>query len=142
MSCNTPQVIEERILCAKICTEKFNDTPESMFRFEDFVLYDDSQYFDSGDISFRQVKWRLYTEDYLIYEFGFGDYYDIIQELSNGSTYSEFNLGNKNEDILAFIESLPNTIVPNGTKFTIYIDIKDNTGIESQNISNKYCFTK
>ena len=125
-----------------MCTDKFNDTPISEFKFDNFVLVDDSKYFDTGDISFRQLRWRLYTEGYFIYDFGFGEYYNSIPELTNGSTYGELNLGSMNADILAFIESLPNTIVPNGTQFTIYIDVKDNTGIESQNISNKYCFTK
>ena len=142
MSCNTPQIIEERIICAVVCTDKFNETPVSAFKFEDFVLFDNSQFFDKGNISFRQVRWSLYTEGFLIYDFGFGGYLDVVPELANGSTYSEFDLGNKNTDILAYIESLPNTIVPKGTKFTLYIDVKDNTGIESQNISNKYCFTK
>jgi hypothetical protein len=142
MSCNTPQIVEERIICAKICTEKFNDTPISEFKFENYVLYDNSEYFDNGDISYRQIRWRLYIEDFLILDFGYGGYLENIVELGNGSTFSELKLGIKNTDILAYIESLPNTIVPVGTKFTLYLDVKDNTGIESQNISNKYCFTK
>ena len=142
ITCNTPIEIEERILCAKICTERFNDNPIARFRFSDFVLIDDSTYFDKGDVSFRQIRWRIYVDDSLIYDFDFGGYFDTVPELSNGSIYSELDLGNKNTDILAFIESLPNTIVPNGTKFTIYVDVRDNMGIENENLSNKYCFTK
>lgn len=142
MSCNTPEQIEERILCAKICKEKFNDNPIASFEYDNFILSDSSTYFDNGNVPNRQVRWRIYTEGFLVYEFGFGNYNDNIVELGNGSTYGELILGNKNVDILAFIESQPSTIVLKGTKFTTYIDVKDDSGIESQNISNKYCFTK
>lgn len=142
MSCNNPQIIEERIICAKICQEKFNDNPIASFSFENFVLSDDSQYFDTGGFDNREVKWSLYSDEYLIYDFGYGKYYDSVSELSNGSTYSRLILGDLNVDMIGFVESLPNTIVPDDTKFTLYIEVKDNTGISSTNISNKYCFTK
>lgn len=142
MSCNDPQEIQETILCAKICTVKFNDNPIAKFSYDGFILSDDSEYFDTGDVSLREVRWSVYSDGSLIYDFEFGGYFDVIPELSNSSIYKSLILGDKNVDILTFIESLPNTIVPVGTKFIIYVDIRDTMGIENNNISNKYCFTK
>jgi hypothetical protein len=140
-TCNTPQVITETILCAKTCTVKWNDAPVAKFSFDNYVISDDSQYFDSENLSQRQMRWALYCGDALIYEFGFGNHSDSITELSNGSTYSQMNLGLNNIDILNFVESIPSTIVPLKTKFRLYLDVKDDSGIESENISNVYYFT-
>lgn len=142
INCNTPLVVKERIICSEICAVKFNDNPVAKFSFDNFVISDDSEYFDGVSASDRQVKWAIYSGGDLVYNFGFGDYFDSVPELSNGSIYSQLILGDGNTDILAFVESLPSTAVPAGTKLTIYIEVKDDTNIQSENISNKYCFTK
>ena len=141
MSCNSPQTIETNISCAKFCTTKFNDAPIAELTYNSYVLSDSSVYYDINSIADRQVRWSLYVEDTLIYDFGFNYYYNTITELSNGSTYDELNLGVQNGDIKTFIETLPNTIIPTNTTFVIFIDVKDDTGIENTNISNKYYFT-
>lgn len=141
MSCNNPQTVTQTIICAKACTVKFNEEPVAKFFYEDFILSDDSQYFDKGSVAQRQVRWQIYTGDYLVYDFGFGNYFEEIPELTNGSVYSVLSLGLQNQDMLDFITSLPDTLIPDETKFTIYIEVKDNTGIKSTNLSNKYCFS-
>lgn len=142
MSCNTPVIITEKIVCAKTCTNKFNETPIAKFEFSGYTLNDDSDYFDSGNVSTREVRWTIYCDGFLIYDFDYGYYLDGIPELSNGSTYNSLIMGELNIDVISFLETLPNTIIPVGTKFTLYLDVKDNTGVISQNISNKYCFNK
>lgn len=141
MSCNNPQTITERIICAKTCTEKMNDSPIAKLSFSGTTVYDSSQYFDSGNVSQRQIRWKIYTEEILVYEFGYNDYNLVIPELGNGSTYGLLNLGLNNQDILTFLQSLPNTIIPNDTEFKIYIDVADSTDVISQNISNVFIFT-
>lgn len=141
MSCNNPIIIEEKIVCAVTCATKFNQNPNAKFRFLNFVLYDDSEYFDTSNESNRQIRWLLYVGDTLIYDFGFGNYFDEIPEFSNGSTYNEFNMGIYNTDMLAFLQSLPNTIVSSDITLTLLMDVKDSTGIQNTNLSNKYNFT-
>ena len=140
MSCNRELIITNRILCAKACTTPLNELPIAALAFSGTTLYDNSTYFDSYVNHY--IRWVVYNEDTLIYDFDFNNSEDFVLELSNGSTYKQMNLGVSNGDILSFLESLPNTIIPIGTKFTIYIEVSDSTGLINNNISNKYCFSK
>lgn len=142
MSCNISQIVTERIVCAKTCTVRFNDVPVAILGFTGTTLSNESEYYDGGVTTSREVRWTIYVDNFLIYDFGYGNYGDNVAELGNGSIYNEMNLGVNNQDILAFIESLPNTIVPEGTKFTMYLDVTDNTGVMSVNESNIFTFSK
>lgn len=142
MNCNSIVTVTDTLICAKACTVKFNEQPLAVLGFTGTTLSDESEYFDKGDISGRQVRWTIYIGDYLFYDFGYNGYFDVVPELANGSIYSTLDLGISNADILAFIEGQQNVIVPEGTKFTMFIEVEDNTGIVSDNVSNKYCFSK
>lgn len=133
--------IEERIICAKPCLTKFNESPIAKFSFEDFVISDASEYFDSDLVSNRQVRWKVYVGDYFFYDFGW-HYYNEVNPLGNGSTYGEMFLGDKNIDILAYLSSLPSIFINKGQKLCMRLDVRDDSGIESLNVSNTYCFIK
>lgn len=140
MNCNTPQTITEKILCAKVCYNKIT-YPVAKLLFKDWVLFDDSTYYD-GDITNRQIGWLVYVNDVLYKEIGYGLSNEIIPFFGNGSTYGNIFLGVNNQDFYNYIESFPNTQIPIGTKFTIFIQVIDSNGYSNQNISNKYTFTR
>src|SRR5574343_1190707 len=139
MSCKTPQTITQTILCAKVCYKKMTN-PTAKMLFNSWSLNDDSTYFD--DNSNRQAAWFIYTENMLFKEIEYGGINDIIPDMTNGSTYGSLILGLNNSDILSYLESIPNTQIPSGTKFTIFIEVKDSNGLLNENLSNKYVFTK
>lgn len=140
MSCNNQITITERILCAKECAVKFNNTPIPSFTFTGETLVDDSLYFDGIDTG-REAKWIVYVDDELVYEFGYGLLTDNISEFTNGSTYGAFITGTNGENIINFLNTLPNTEVNNGITFRVELNITDSTGIENEIESNKYYFT-
>ena len=142
MSCNTPITVVERIICARLCTERFNDTPVAVLNFSGITLSDDSLYYDSGVTASREIRWGVYVGNTLIYDFGFNGANDTITELGNGSTYGSIDMGVNNQDMIYFLDNLPNTIIPIGTTFSMYIEVRDDTGVMSQNISNVFMFTK
>jgi hypothetical protein len=134
--------ITERVICAKACTKRFNDTPLAKFSFSDFILSDDSLYYDDDNISERQIRWKVYVGSYFFYDFGWNNLLDTVTGYPVVTTYNELNLGINNSYILSFLNSLESVIIPFGTKLCIRLDVKDSSGIESTNISNTYCFTK
>ena len=142
MSRCTQPIVNDKIICAKVCYQQFNDNPLAKFLFNDYVLSDDSTYYDNGIDSLREVRWKVYVGNYFFYDFGWNNVNDIVLVLGNGSTYGQLDLGFQNQDIIALFESLPSTQVPVGTKFCIQLDVRDNSGVESNNISNTYCFIK
>ncbi len=125
-----------------MCYQQFNDNPLAKFSFDNYVLSDDSTYYDNGIDSLREIRWKVYVGNYFFYDFGWNNVNDIVLALGNGSTYGQLDLGFQNQDIIALFESLPSTQVPVGTKFCIQLDVRDNSGVESNNISNTYCFIK
>jgi len=141
MRCKNITIIDT-IICAKACTYKFNESPVAKFSFENYVLSDDSTYFDGDLSSLRQINWKVYVDEYLVYDFGWNFIHDIVIPLGNGSTYGQLNLGILNQDILSMLEALPSTIIAEGTVLDIFLDVKDDSGIMNQNISNKYKFIK
>lgn len=141
MSCNNQPTITETIICAKACTVRLNDSPTAKLSYSGSTLSDDSTYFD-GNATGRLIRWKVYTSSYFFYDFGWNLQTDIVPELSNGSSYEQMDLGVNNSTILTYFESLPNTIIPNGTQFEILMDVKDSMGVENTNESNKYKFTK
>jgi hypothetical protein len=134
--------ITETIVCAKTCFQKMNESPVAKFSFENYVLSDDSTYFDDGNIVSREIRWKVYVDNYFFYDFGWHAQDEVVVPLANGSTYGELNLGLLNQDIFTLLSAEPSTIIPVGTKLSIQLDVKDSMGVESQNISNTYCFTK
>lgn len=141
MICQTTQNSDYKVTCSKFC-EKFNTAPIAKAHFDSFLLVDVSTYYDDGSDENKQVKWEIYAEDELIYDFGFGFYNDAITELSNGSIYSVLNLGNQNEDIINFLNNLPFTVITNNVTLEIRMTVKDNTGVQSENVSSSYKFNK
>lgn len=134
--------IDEKIICAKVCFNRFNAAPLARFSFSDFILSDNSTYFDDGNTSQRQIRWKVYVGSYFFYDFGWNNFSDIVPGYPVFTTYEDLNLGINNTYILSFLNSLGSTIIPIGTKLCIRLDVKDSSGIESTNISNTYCFTK
>lgn len=139
--CQTTTETTYRVICATIC-EKKNDAPIALYMFENYLLVDMSEYFDDQNDTNRQVKWEIYVDDFLVYDFGFGNYNDPITELSNGSIYSVLNLGNENEEIIDFLESLPTTFITNDVTLEVRMTVKDNTGVQSENFYTSYKFNK
>lgn len=142
MSRCTQPTVTDTIICAKVCYQQFNDNPLAKFSFNDYVLVDDSTYYDTNLISLRGIRWKVFVGDYFFYDFGWNNVTDIVSVLGNGSTYGQLDLGFQNQDIIALFESLPSTQVPVGTKFCMQLDVRDDSGVESNNISNTYCFIK
>lgn len=142
MSRCTQPIVTDKIICAKVCYQQFNDNPLAKFSFSNYVLSDDSTYYDDNLISLREIRWKVYVGNYFFYDFGWNNVNDIVLALGNGSTYGQLDLGFQNQDIIALFESLPSTQVPVGTKFCIQLDVRDDSGVESNNISNTYCFIK
>ncbi len=134
--------VTDRIICAKVCYEQFNDNPVAKFLFSDYVLLDDSTYYDDNILGSRESRWKVFIGDYFFYDFGWNNINDSVIALGNGSTYGQLILGFQNQDIIALFESLPSTQVPVGTKFCMQLDVRDDSGVESNNISNTYCFIK
>lgn len=134
--------ITERVICAKVCTKRFNDAPLAKFSFSNFILSDDSTYFDDDNLSERQIRWKVYVGNYFFYDFGWNYVLDVVPGYPISTTYKDLNLGVNNSYILSFLNSLESVIIPFGTKLCIRLDVKDSSGIESTNISNTYCFTK
>lgn len=134
--------IDEKIICAKVCFNRFNAAPLAGFLFEDFILQNYSEFFDGGNSNGRQIRWKVYVGSYFFYDFGWHNLTDIIPDYPIVATYGELDLGFNNTYILMFLNSLESVIIPVGTKLCIRLDVKDSSGIESTNISNTYCFTK
>jgi hypothetical protein len=134
--------INEKIVCAKVCFNRFNDAPLARFSFSDSILSDNSTYFDDGDTIQREIRWKVYVGNYFFYDFGWNNLSDIVPDYPVFTTYGDLNLGLNNTYILSFLNSLESIIIPIGTKLCIRLDVKDSSGIESTNISNTYCFTK
>jgi hypothetical protein len=61
--------VTDTIICAKACYQKFNDSPLAKFSFNDYVLVDDSTYYDSNLISLREIRWKVFVGDYFFYDF-------------------------------------------------------------------------
>jgi hypothetical protein len=70
--------VTDRIICAKVCYEQFNDNPVAKFLFSDYVLLDDSTYYDDDIIASREIRWKVYIGDYFFYDFGWNNINDII----------------------------------------------------------------
>lgn len=141
MSCVTQIDNIYTISCAVLC-DKPNDAPVAKFRFEDFFLIDESEFYDGGSTNLRQVNWKVWVSDYLVYDFGWGYYTDIIPDIGNGSIYSIFDVGQNNQDIITLIEGLPSVNVTNKITFTITLSVKDDSGVESTITENTYLFHK
>lgn len=142
MSCKKPENIETRIICATFCNTPPTQAPKPSFIYNDGMLVDSSQYFDEIYIGEREAQWVISIEDLIIYRFGYGELDEEIIELTNGSTYSNLILGYKNQDIINFLESLPNTIITPDIEYTISLNVKDTTGTISVTKSNLYKFIK
>lgn len=143
MGCSDSINSSYSIICAQIC-EKPNDMPLASFRFENFFLIDTSEFFDSGLINSRKINWKVLVgdEDYVVYDFGWGYYNDLIPDIANGSTYSVFDLGVNNEDILQLLNLLPNTYITNKITFKIVMYVQDCDGIISEISENIYRFNQ
>ena len=141
MSCQTTTNSNYVVSCARVC-EKFNTAPIAEMFFDTFLLIDVSTYYDNGDDTNRLIKWEIYVGEYLVYDFGYGLYNDPISELANGSIYSVLNLGDENDDIISFLESLPSTIINSDVTLEVKLTVKDNSGVESENIAATYKFNK
>lgn len=141
MSCNiTNKLTSWNIGCAKICT-KLNPNPIADYKIDGFIVEDNSEFFDSNE-SLRQYRWQIYNNKFLIYDFGYGYFNQIIPELTNLSIYNKLNLGFQNNEIIMFLNSLDNTIVSDGDEFTLKLTVKDSNGYESLNTVEKLKFVK
>lgn len=141
MSCKDQRIERNTFICAKIC-DKFNDSPIASYTCSGSTLNDASIFFDDGTSANREYKWTFFVENVLFYEFDWGLYNNQIVELNNGSTYDKLIVGEHNEDLFSFFDTLPFTIIEDGTTFHILLEVMDNTGIVNKNTSNKYYFTK
>ena len=147
MSCRPNNVLVSYKVCAIIC-DKQNDNPLPKFSifgvngFDDnlgiWELKDNSTFFDNGTSINRQYKWNVRVNNRNIYSFGFGGFNTLIPELSNGSLYNSLILGTNNTDLINFINSLPNIQLSNQDQIIITLQVKDNTGIQSNTNSNPY----
>lgn len=140
MNCKSTETITTIITCAKLCP-KPNARPIAEYEFDGFFLNSISEFFDSNS-SNRMYRWKVFSEDFEIYDFGWGLGDALINELMNGSTYSNIYLGQNNEHIITFLNTLETTIV--GLENILYVElsVKDSSGRESENKYNKYKFTK
>jgi len=62
--------------------------------------------------------------------------------MNNGSTYGAIRLGFDNNNIVSFINSLPNTEITPSTPIEITLSVRDCDGIENKVQSNKFKFNK
>jgi len=143
MGCETQVDSSYSLICAKIC-DKPNEKPVASFRFDNFFLVDTSTFYDDGNVSSRRINWKVYVGvgQYLIYDFGWGYYNDLIPDLANGSTYSILDVGVNNSDIIGLLESLPSTFITKNVTFKLVMYVEDNTGVQSEASENTYTFNK
>jgi hypothetical protein len=105
-------------------------------------LIQKSSFFDSGIIADRLFKWTFKSSGYVFYETAWGKASQIITEMNNGSTYGAIRLGFDNNNIVSFINSLPNTEITPSTPIEITLSVRDCDGIENKVQSNKFKFNK
>lgn len=141
MNCKDNISITTEILCAKVCKVTPNNPPEALFSYADFTLFDGSEYYDDGNEVLRMVNWQVYYGDVLIYNFGYGKYYEPILELNNSSIYSQLVLGENNYDIIQFLNTLPEVTLKSKDNLNIIMNVLDSSGYSNIIQSNKYIFT-
>lgn len=125
-------------VCARLCSKQ-NDPPIAKFVYEEFILTEDSTFFDGVPLSsLHQFQWQIFVNNRIIYNFGYGNRGVVIPELSNGSTYDQLNLGLQNIDIFTFINTLPNTSLTPNLPVKIRLNVKDVTGVANIQESNLY----
>lgn len=127
--------------CATFC-KKWNEPPIPSFFYGKYHLIQKSSFFDSGIIANRLFKWTFKSSGYVFYETAWGKASEIITEMNNGSTYGAIRLGFDNNNIVSFINSLPNTEITPSTPIEITLSVRDCDGIENKVQSNKFKFNK
>lgn len=132
--------------CATFC-KKWNEPPIPSFFYGKFHLIQNSSFFDSGIIADRLFKWTFKSSGYVFYETAWGKSSQVVTEMNNGSTYGAIRLGFENNNIVSFINSLPNTEITPSPKgvyppIEITLSVRDCDGIENKVQSNKFKFNK
>lgn len=127
--------------CATFC-KKWNEPPIPLFFYGKNFLIQSSSFFDSGIVADRLFKWTFKSFDYTFYETPWGKGADTITDMNNGSTYAALRLGFDNQDVVTFINSLPNTLITPSDPIEITLSVTDCDGIKNTVQSNKYKFNK
>lgn len=131
--CNPNTILSEAIVCADFCGN-YPQKPEA-----EYVINFDSStgttlsanlnlfYDGSTNHYFRWFVTAIdnFDNEYIVYDFGFGEPVWGIPEMTNGSTFADFILGINNIDIKTFLLSLSQIIITNNVTLAMNLQTKD-----------------
>lgn len=145
--CNQNTILFQTLNCAIFC-ENYPQKPQAEYVINFDVstgttLSADLDLFYDNSVS-HYFRWFItaidnFDNEYLVYDFGFGEPVWGIPEMTNGSTYSDFILGINNIDIKTFLLSLSQIIITNNVTLAMNLQVKDSFD-QVSNTTKKYYF--
>jgi len=146
-NCNPIITLDEKLTCAVFC-DTYPQKPDA-----DYIInYDqitgttlsanlNSFYDNSTNHYFRWFITAIdnFDNEYLVYDFGFGEPVWGIPDLTNSSTFSDIIMGINNNDILSFLFTLSQIIISNNVTLAMNLQTQDSFGQISKT-TKKYYF--